>query len=91
MLSPYTKKNILMIKSVQRRVARFVTSTYKQTSSVTTMLFRLGWAFLEQHWETAKTTMTYKNLHNIVAVSFDQYRASLQEATHNNSIKLEHM
>ena len=41
--SPYTKKNILMIESIQRRVARFVTSAYNQTSSITTILFGLGW------------------------------------------------
>ena len=42
--SPYMKKNILMIEAVQRRAARFVTNTYNQTSSVTAMLFRLGWS-----------------------------------------------
>ena len=53
-----------MIESVQGRAARFVTSTYNQTSSVTTMLFRL----LEQCHKIAKATMMYKILHNIVIV-----------------------
>ena len=73
--SPYTKKNILMIEAVQRRAARFVTNTYNRTSSVTAMLFRLGWPSLEQRREIAKTIMMYKILHNMVAVPFDKYRA----------------
>ena len=82
-----------MIESVQRRAARFVTSTYNQTSSVTAMLFRLGWPSLEQRSEIAKATMMYKILRNIVTVPFDQYRhllLSSQEATHNDFIKLQH-
>ena len=83
--SPYTKKNILIIEAVQRRVARFVTSTYNQTSSVTTMLLRLGWPSLEQRREIAKATMMYKILHNIVAVPFDRYRAPITIPTRGHS------
>ena len=83
--SPYTKKNILMIEAVQRRAARFVTNTYNQTSSVTAMLFRLGWPSLEQHREIAKTTMMYKILHNMVAVPFDKYRAPITTYTRGHS------
>ena len=32
--SPFTKKSIAMIESVQRQAARFVTSNYQQTSSI---------------------------------------------------------
>ena len=62
---PIYKENILMIESIQRRAVRFVTSTYNQTSSVTAMLFRLGWPSLEQRREIAKATMMYKILCNI--------------------------
>ena len=70
-----------MIEGVQRRVARFVTNTYNQTSSVTAMLFRLGWPSLEQCCEIAKTTMIYKILNNMVAVPFDKYRAPITTYT----------
>ena len=84
------KKNILMIEAVQRRAARFVTNTYNQTSSVTAMLFRLGWPSLGQRREIAKTIMMYKILHNMVAVPFDKYRAPITTYTRNNFIKLQH-
>ena len=80
--SPYMKKNILMIEG---RAARFVTNTYNQTSSVTAMLFRLGWPSLEQRREIAKTTMMYKILHNMVAVPFDKYRAPITTYTRGHS------
>ena len=93
--SPYTKKNILVIEAVQRRAARFVTNTYNRTSSVTAMLFRLGWPSLEQCREIAKTIMMYKILHNMVAVPFNKYTGHLllpiQEATRSGFIKLQHM
>ena len=52
--SPFTKKNITMIESVQRRAAIFVTSNYQQISSVTSKLLKLGWPSLEQRRKIAK-------------------------------------
>ena len=44
---PFTKTHINLVESVQRRAARFVTSDYGFTSSVTGMLKLLGWMSLE--------------------------------------------
>ena len=45
--SPFMKAYINLIESVQHRAARFVTSDYGFTSSVTGMLKSLGWMSLE--------------------------------------------
>ena len=70
--SPFTKKNITAIESVERRAGRFVTSNYQQISSVTSKLLKLGWPSLEQCRKIAKLIMLYKILHSKVAISFDQ-------------------
>ena len=91
--SPYTKKNILMIEAVQRRAARFVTNTYNQTSSVTAMLFRLGWPSLEQRHKIAKTTMMYKfctTWWQFHSINTGHLLLPIQEATRNDFIKLQH-
>ena len=74
-----------MIEVVQRQAARFVANNYDQTSSVTSMLLRLGWPSLEQRREIAKAIMMYKVLHNKVAISFDQYRAPITIFTRGHS------
>ena len=44
--APHTKCDIDRLEAVQRRAARFVTSDYNRTSSVTVMLDNLNWSTL---------------------------------------------
>ena len=45
---PYSQKNIAKTEAVQRQVARFILSRFRNTSSVNSMLEALGWFTLEQ-------------------------------------------
>ena len=65
---PHTKKNIDKAEAVQRRAARFVTSNYSTTSSVTAMIDRLEWENLHQRRARAKATMMYRVVHSLVAI-----------------------
>ena len=85
MWSPFRKKNITTIESVQRQAARFMTSNFQQISSVTSMLLKLGWCSLEQHRNITKLIMLYKILHNKVEISFDQYRVPSSTFTRGHS------
>ena len=40
---PYSQKNIAKTEAVQRQVARFILSRFRNTSSVNSMLEALGW------------------------------------------------
>ena len=40
--SPYTSKGITIIESIQQRAARFVQQDYRQTSSISEMIDKLG-------------------------------------------------
>ena len=65
---PHTKKNIDKVEAVQRRAARFVTSNYSTTSSVTAMIDRLEWETLCQRRARANATMMYRVVHSLVAI-----------------------
>ena len=45
---PFTEDNISKLEAVQRRAARFVCNSYRQTASVSSMLSELSWLLLEQ-------------------------------------------
>ena len=71
--SPYTKRNISLLETVQRRAARFVFRDFSYSSSVTSMLQKLGWPTLEQRRRISKAIMLYKILNNLVAIPADKY------------------
>jgi len=65
---PHTKTQIHQIEKVQRRAARFATSRYHNTSSVTDMLHNLNWPPLEIRRIRARLIMFYKITHHLVAI-----------------------
>ena len=65
---PHTKQNIMKIEAVQRRAARFVLRRYHNTSSVKSMIDKLGWDSLQQRRKTSRLAMLFKILHEEVCV-----------------------
>jgi hypothetical protein len=86
--SPHTKKQKSEIEKVQRRVARYTTDRFHNTSSVTSMLDHLEWNSLETYRNIAKVTMLYKITHNLVAINPDFYISSQTSLTlHSHSLR----
>ena len=71
--APHTKCNIDRLEAVQRRAARFVTSDYNRTSSVTVMLDNLNWSTLISRRQTSRLCLLYKIIHNLVDVTLPNY------------------
>ena len=96
-LSSSLQRKILLWLSqfrVQRRAARFVASSYDQTSSVTSVLLRLNWPSLKQCRDIANVTMLYKictTWWQFHLINTEYLFLPLQEVTQNNSSKLQHM
>ena len=70
--APHTKCNIDKLESVQRRAARFATSDYSYTSSVSTMLENLNWKTLHVRRNELRLIMFYKIIHNMVDLSLPE-------------------
>jgi hypothetical protein len=85
---PYTKNHINQIEKIQRRSARFVTSRFHNTSSVTDMLNHLNWPTLQTRRCRARLIMFYKIIHNVVAIYPENLLipSSLLRHTRNTSI-----
>ena len=70
---PYLNKNMLGIKMVQRRAARWVKSDYLWTSSVTAMLCDLHWPTLQRHREVSRLKTFYNAIYNTSALKIPHY------------------
>jgi hypothetical protein len=66
---PYVIGDISSIEKVQRRAARYVTSRYRNTSSVGEMLNNLNWNSLANRRMDARLCMFYKIVNDKVAIS----------------------
>lgn len=78
---PYQQNHIRKLEMVQRRAARYVCNRYYNLSSATNMLQVLGWEALQERRAKLKLCMTYKIVHNIVAIPHYQY---FQPAHHSD-------
>ena len=68
--SPYTRKDIICVESVQCRAARFVCNNYGHSSSVNIMLSNFGWQDLETCRKITDLTMFFKIKTGNVPISF---------------------
>ncbi len=68
---PYLKKDTDKLEKLQRKAARFTTSNYDRTSSVTKMLSDLGWSKLANRRRDLRLALLYKVVKGQVAVSAD--------------------
>ena len=89
---PYHQKDINRIETTQRRAARFVQNDYKRTSSVTSMMEKLGWKPLHERRRERRLTLLYKIVNDLVAITGDQhisYNNRRSRHRHNKQLKIE--
>ena len=65
MWDPHTIIDVSSIEKIQRRAARWVTSDYSWTSSVTSMLNDLQWLNLSDRRKSARLSIFYKSIHHL--------------------------
>ena len=65
---PFTEDNIRKLEAVQRRAARFVCNSYRQTASVSSMLSELSWPLLEQRRAEARLGLFHRIVHKSVDI-----------------------
>ena len=85
--SPHTDKAREKIEMVQRRAARYVTSRYRNMSSVTDMLEDLGWDTLETRRAKSQVTMMYKIMNGLVDIPAADYVTPASTRTRSNHSK----
>ena len=71
--NPHQRDQKAQIEMVQRRAARFVTSRYRNTSSVTNMLDYLGWESHETRRSKLQLIVLYKIVHGLIDIPPDDY------------------
>ena len=64
----FTEDNIRKLEAVQRRTARFVCNSYRQTTSVSSMLSELSWSLLEQRRAKAILGLFHRIVHKSVDI-----------------------
>jgi len=90
---PYTKYNINKLEMVQRRAVRYVTNNFHNTSSVSNMLFSLGWQSLAGRRADAKLYLLYKIVNGLVAIPAQNYLLPLSRTSrlhHTKSFIIPH-
>ena len=65
---PFTEDNIRKLEAVQRRAARFVCNSYRQSASVSSMLSELSWPLLKQRRAKARLGLFYRIVHKSVDI-----------------------
>ena len=65
---PHTKKDSDKLEGIQQKAARWATSTYSHTDSVTTILQNLKWADLADRRTHQRLTLLYKIINNHVEI-----------------------
>ena len=84
---PHTQQNIDKLEAVQRRAARFVTWDYRTTSSVSDMVFNLGWETLQQRRTQAKLVMMYRITYVLIDISATTLLHPATHSTRGNSMR----
>ena len=84
---PSTQRNINFLERVQRRGARFVSNDYRQTSSVTSMMFHLGWNELRNRRALIKTILLFKFINCLAEIHPAPYLIPTGAITRGHNIK----
>ncbi|MCG7865740.1 MAG: hypothetical protein JAY74_05120 [Candidatus Thiodiazotropha taylori] len=79
--APHTETDTQKLEMVQRRAVRFVLNDYQRTSSVTTMMGKLGWDTLQQRRDHARLAMMYRIVHQLVDIPAEPYLIPLAGRT----------
>ena len=68
---PYLQKDLLAVKAVQRRCARFIYNNYSSYASVTNMLESLNWPSLAQCRIEDKAITMFNIMHQLLDTPID--------------------
>ena len=83
---PFLKKDISVLKRVQRKAAWFCSQNYDRYASVTDMIKDLGWATLETRRRQSRLMLMYKLIHGLIHIDtrkyFIQHSESRTRGTH---------
>ena len=71
--NPHQKELIRKLEMIQRIAARYTTSRYRNTSSVSSMLEHLQWEYLESRRTKIQLTLLYKVVNDLVDIPADEY------------------
>ena len=85
--SPYTSKDVLKIKQVQKNDARFVTNNYHPRASTSELVSQLNWDSLENRRLFAQAVTFYKISNNLVNINFPPEVQPNLRLTRTNSLK----
>ena len=66
---PYYNTDIYKLEKVQRRAARWISSEYSRTTSVTSLLSSLNIPTLQQRRQISRLTLFYKVVNNTLPIS----------------------
>ena len=80
---PHLIKDCLQIEKVQQAAACWVSSDYRWSSSVTSMLNHLNWPTLSLRSKISKLQIFYKALHNLTALPIPDYFSHVTRFTRN--------
>jgi hypothetical protein len=78
---PHLKKDTDCLERVQRKAARWVTSSYERHTSVTQLLKQLNWESLQERRRQQRLIFLYKIINNEVAVPRDSVDLEFQQRT----------
>ena len=84
---PYRKYNSDKVERVQRRAARFIKSRYSRYSSVSDMLYVLGWTPLSKRRQEARLILFYKIINGLAQVPFQVLVESYKGTRRKHNIK----
>ena len=68
---PFLAKDVTALEKVQREAARFTTSTYGRTCSVTNLLHQLGWRNLADRHRDQRLTLLFIIIHRHIDITTD--------------------
>lgn len=77
----HTLRNLKKTRKCTKRAARYVTHSYRNTSSVSNMLHRLNWSALYHRRNTCKLSVLYENTHHLTATGKNMFMYLVPQTT----------
>ena len=87
---PFRQKDIDKLNKIQRSAARFVTSNYKKTTSVTSLIQNLGWDDLQLRRKNCRLVCLFKIVNQLVEIPISDRLIPADKITrggHNQAFK----
>ena len=85
---PYLQKEVRVLEAIQRKAARWVTSEYSSSVSVTKLLTKLKWASLADCRQLQRLLLFYKIKSGSVALDFSDFDIQISQRVTRAGSKL---